>query len=56
MFAVVAATLNISTDWGGDIVGAFVCRYFQITDEDMSNFQFALMYKIFVLTLVLCLS
>lgn len=56
MFAVVSAALSISIEWGGDIVGALVCRYFDITSEDKSNFQFALMYKVFVLVLILCFS
>lgn len=31
MFAVVSAALSISIDWGGDIMGAIVCSFFNIT-------------------------
>lgn len=45
MFAVVTGALTFSTDWGGDMVGAIVCEMFGISNEDMSRFGHAIIFK-----------
>jgi hypothetical protein len=39
MFAILSASLTFNVEWGGDLVGALVCKFFKITDENMTNFD-----------------
>lgn len=49
MFAVITACITFSTDWGGDVVGAYVTEQFGITDEDMTNLHLLLFFKILMI-------
>ena len=46
MFAVISATINYSMEWGGDITGAVVCKYFGITAHNKSNLHQAIQFKL----------
>lgn len=46
MFSLITGTLTFSTDWGGDMIGAFLCSYFGITDDNMSKFDQVLLIKV----------
>jgi len=51
MFAIMTAAITFSTDWMGDIVGGVVCDVFNITEEDMSNFSHAMVFKLIAISL-----
>jgi len=44
-FAVITAILTFSTDWAGDVVGAFICESFNISVKDMSNYSQVIILK-----------
>ena len=45
MFALITAIITVSTDCLGNIVGGLVCDVFGITQDDMSHFGAAVLYK-----------
>ena len=47
MFAMITAILTLSTDWAGDLVGAFYCDALGVTSKDLSNFHQIAFIKIF---------
>ena len=49
MFAVITASITFSTEWAGDLVGAFYCDFFGITNKDLSKFSEIIKLKIIVI-------
>ena len=46
MFALITAIITVSTDCFGDIVGGFVCNLYGITENNMSNYGSAVIFKL----------
>jgi hypothetical protein len=55
MFAIITATITFSTDWAGDMLGGIVCDIFDVSNADMSKFEYCIVYKIIVIVLMLAL-
>ena len=46
MFAILTACITLSQDWGGDMIGAFLCDWLEITSENMEAYPFAILIKV----------
>lgn len=44
-FATITAILTFSTDWAGDVVGAFICQSYNISLKDMTNYSQVIILK-----------
>jgi len=49
MFAIVTAAITFSTDWAGDCVGAAVCWFNNISNNDLTHFKGAMEFKILMI-------
>lgn len=47
MYALITASITISVNWGGDLMGSIVAMYLRIDANNMDNFKTGLYYKLF---------
>lgn len=51
MFALIGSILSLTTDWLGDFVGGVICNMYGITETDYSNYQQAIVLKMFLVSI-----
>lgn len=55
MFAIIGAIISLSTDWLGEVVGGFICDWYEITTANKTNFYKAIEFKMVVILLSIAL-